>query len=160
YCRKRARCDGRFRPVPYRLHHFVGQIMDWLTKRRELIGTPPGLRNVVEADNRKILRYAAVEFRTRGIEKPQREQIGDAKDPVERLIDEDGPRGFRSSAIIRRTVLPYAYTQTRVRHARAKCIQAAHRACGARSARNDGEPAASRGQKMLRGESSTGRMVR
>ena len=99
-------------------------------KSRQAVRTPAGLRDVVEADYRKVVGHAAAE-RAGPIEEAEREQIGGAKDAIERFFPKQGQRGVPPAAIIGRAVFPNAHRHAGFARTNTKCVDAAHQARGA-----------------------------
>src|SRR6266404_9124006 len=95
--------------LPYDLHHLIGQQPDRLPEGSELIGAPGSLWNVIEADHREIVRNASTAVETTGVEKPERDEIGDAERTVDRLLGEHLQRGLAPGRIVRRAIPPNAH---------------------------------------------------
>src|ERR1700680_812348 len=145
--------------LPYDLHHLIGQQSDRLPEGGELIGAPGSLGNVIEADQREIVRNASTAIEPSGVEKAERDEIGDAERTVDRVLGEHCQRGLAPGRVVGGAVPPNAHWDPRLHCPFAECVEAPFEARSPRSARHNGEMLAARGEKMLGGPPPPSRMV-
>src|SRR5450631_2290060 len=93
------------------------------------------------------------------IEKPEGDEIGDAKCAVDCFLCEHRQRGFAACRIVSGPILPNANGRARLCRPIAERFETPQEACGPRAARHHGEIPASGREKLLSGRAAASRMV-